>query len=350
MTHGAAPGPSDRSPGGGAVLPPEEVARLSRLRSDRKGLVQLALHASLYLLGASLSTLGYRWAGLAVMSLAVGAVFMVVHETVHGTAFRTPALNSAVAWAAGFVCARPPRHYRYYHYAHHAYVGQPSRDPELFDSMLDPSLTTAGSYALYLSGVPYWVDRVGTLLRHAALGRASFDPAKEYYLVPPRPARETVLEARAFVLAYAAVLWLLPAAALWRFWGAPSLVGQALLRFYLLHEHWGCARLEAADPSGGSREADAARSAVDPQPRRSGARDVLRATRSTRMPAWVSWLAWQMPYHAEHHAYPSVPFHLLGEVHRQVGDRASRDGGCDPGGERGLLAVHSRIVGRLFGA
>jgi fatty acid desaturase len=32
-------------------------------------------------------------------------------------------------------------------------------------------------------------------------------------------------------------------------------------------------------------------------------------------------LAWNMPYHAEHHAYPAVPFHRLPEVNRAIGPR-----------------------------
>ena len=32
----------------------------------------------------------------------------------------------------------------------------------------------------------------------------------------------------------------------------------------------------------------------------------------------VRWLAWNMPYHAEHHAFPSVPFHKLPALHRHV--------------------------------
>ena len=27
---------------------------------------------------------------------------------------------------------------------------------------------------------------------------------------------------------------------------------------------------------------------------------------------------WNMPYHAEHHAYPSVPFHALPQLHKAL--------------------------------
>ena len=34
----------------------------------------------------------------------------------------------------------------------------------------------------------------------------------------------------------------------------------------------------------------------------------------------VNAVAWQMPYHAEHHLYPNVPFHALARLHRKVRD------------------------------
>jgi fatty acid desaturase len=45
---------------------------------------------------------------------------------------------------------------------------------------------------------------------------------------------------------------------------------------------------------------------------------VLERTRSLITPPWVRWLVWNMPYHAEHHAWPAVPWHALPELHRDV--------------------------------
>jgi fatty acid desaturase len=30
---------------------------------------------------------------------------------------------------------------------------------------------------------------------------------------------------------------------------------------------------------------------------------------------------WDMPYHAEHHLFPSIPFHRLAEAHRLIRSR-----------------------------
>jgi fatty acid desaturase len=61
----------------------------------------------------------------------------------------------------------------------------------------------------------------------------------------------------------------------------PLLVGQGFLRPYLLAEHTACAFT----------------------------RDCLENTRTTLTLWLVRLFAWNMPYHAEHHAYPAVPFH-----------------------------------------
>ncbi|WP_093997460.1 fatty acid desaturase [Octadecabacter ascidiaceicola] len=45
------------------------------------------------------------------------------------------------------------------------------------------------------------------------------------------------------------------------------------------------------------------------------AASMLESTRTTFMDRLVRFLAWNMPYHVEHHAYPSVPFHKLPEFH-----------------------------------
>ena len=54
-------------------------------------------------------------------------------------------------------------------------------------------------------------------------------------------------------------------------------------------------------------------------------------------------IAWQMPYHAEHHLFPNVPFHALPAVHALVADRVV----VEP---RGYLAGQRRIIRRLLDA
>ena len=77
------------------------------------------------------------------------------------------------------------------------------------------------------------------------------------------------------------------------FWLLPLAVGQPLLRFVLLAEHGGC-------PFSG---------------------DGLINTRTTLTTAALRRLMWNMPFHAEHHLYPSLPFHALPQAHRELAPR-----------------------------
>ena len=77
------------------------------------------------------------------------------------------------------------------------------------------------------------------------------------------------------------------------YWIGPQLLAQPILRAYLLAEHTGC----TLDRNG------------------------LTNTRTTLTTAPVRLLMWNMPYHAEHHLFPSIPFHRLAEAHAAIRDR-----------------------------
>ena len=77
------------------------------------------------------------------------------------------------------------------------------------------------------------------------------------------------------------------------YWIGPQLLGQPLLRAYLLAEHTGC----------------------------SEDRNGLTNTRTTLTWWPVRLLMWDMPYHAEHHLFPSIPFHRLADAHRLIGTK-----------------------------
>ena len=77
------------------------------------------------------------------------------------------------------------------------------------------------------------------------------------------------------------------------FWIVPQLMGQVVLRLYLLTEHTGCAE----SPNG------------------------LINTRTTLTNATTRLVMWNMSYHAEHHLYPSIPFHRLPAAHAAIRER-----------------------------
>jgi fatty acid desaturase len=86
-------------------------------------------------------------------------------------------------------------------------------------------------------------------------------------------------------------------------------VGQPLLRFVLMAEHGGCAF----------------------------STDGLANTRTTLTMAPLRWLMWNMPFHAEHHLYPSLPFHALPQAHALIGPHLVH-------GQRGYLGVHRAFL------
>jgi fatty acid desaturase len=49
--------------------------------------------------------------------------------------------------------------------------------------------------------------------------------------------------------------------------------------------------------------------------------NMFENTRTTFTTRAVRFLAWNMPFHVEHHVYPSVPFHRLPMLHGLMQDR-----------------------------
>ena len=154
--------------------------------------------------------------------------------------------------------------------------------------MLQPD--DLGRYLLRVTGLPYWRERGTTLLRHAFTGRV----AQPFVTARQSPA--VVREARLLLLCYAGIAAASVALESWAallYWVGPALLGQPALRLYLLAEHTGCPFVP----------------------------DMLRNTRTTRSNRLVRGLAWNMPYHAEHHAYPALPFHALPAAHTLLAPR-----------------------------
>jgi len=246
-------------------------------------------------------------------------LFMPLHECVHMTAFKSPWLNQALGFVTGLTTMRPPFHYKLYHFAHHRHTGNKELDPELSDSLLDPEINSFGGYYLYLSSIPFWFSRPRTVLRHAFYGPASIDPKGEFFIATYDQKNGIVTEARIFVLIYLALLYfsaLTGSKALLFYWVIPTIIGQPFLRFYLLAEHTGCQ--------------------LGP--------NMIGNTRTTQTYAFYRKLAWNMPYHAEHHAWPSVPFHHLPAVHTLIKGISLSQSGCNPSGNGGYFGVHEGVT------
>ena len=278
-------------------------------RSDAKGLVHLAGHLAAIALSSVLLWLahGSLWLlpAMALQGILLAFLFAPLHETIHGTAFKSRALNRWVAFLFGALLFLPSRYFRAFHFAHHRHTQDPERDPEL----QRPKPETIGAYLLFLSGIGYWRDAAG-VFRRLAFGRGDFPFLAER----ERPA--AAREARLLLGLYGAVaalsLWAGNVAAL-VYWLIPLALGQPALRLFLLPEHVGCPLVP----------------------------DMLKNTRTTLTNGLVRQLGWNMSYHVEHHAYPAVPFHALPAAHALIRPRIAVLG-------RGYFAVHRDLARDLL--
>jgi len=95
-------------------------------------------------------------------------------------------------------------------------------------------------------------------------------------------------------------------------WIVPAVLGQPFLRLYLLAEHGRCPFVA----------------------------NMLENTRTTFTNWFVRKLAWNMPFHAEHHAYPGVPFHQLPAFHVLIERHLKVT-------EAGYVRFHEKYIGTL---
>ena len=267
-----------------------EMLRLWSRRSDGPGLVHLAGHAlALVVTGAGIwlarGTL-WIWPAMWLHGVVLIFLFTPLHECIHRTAFRSRALNEAVAFVLGVLLVLPREYFRAFHFAHHRFTQDPARDPELGS----PKPASLRQWLWYVSGMPYWIAQIRGAIGHA-LGRAP-----ETFYKDGRQRRAVILEARLVLAIYALVLVASLATgsnAALIYWILPAVLGQPALRLYLMAEHGLCPLSD----------------------------DMLENTRTTYTNAAMRALAWNMPYHAEHHAYPAVPFHRLPQVNRALAAR-----------------------------
>lgn len=275
-------------------------------RTNTHGLLRLAVHGGLVVLLGSAVAFGVPYWQLLVLPQGVLIVFLftLLHETSHDTVFRSRWLNRAVGTVCGFLNFIPATWFRFFHFAHHRFTHDPQRDPEL----ASPKPVTVWQYAKYLSGIPFWASMVKVLIEN------SLGPNRDEF-VPDRARRKVVLESRWHMVAYSSFLagsLLVGTDVLLWAWIIPVLVGQPFLRAYLLAEHALCPHVA----------------------------NMLENTRTTFTNRFIRFFAWNMPYHAEHHAYPAVPFHKLPRFHRHVRDYLAVT-------ERGYARFHRRLLASL---
>ncbi|SHI42189.1 Fatty acid desaturase [Shimia gijangensis] len=265
------------------TLSAEQTERLTK-RSDRRGLRHLLGHVAVILVIGMWIAAGWPlwWVMLVVQGVTIVFLFTLEHEATHKTPFANETLNEWVGRSCGLLIVLPFEWFRYFHLAHHRFTNIADKDPELAG---DQSHYDAwGPFLWHVSGVPYWGSMLRQVLVNAA-GRADAGYLPER--AKPRIEREARWVLAIYVLALISLIW--TPVLLW-VWIVPLLLGQPFLRLYLMAEHGRCPQVA----------------------------NMLDNSRTTYTNAVVRFLAWNMPYHTEHHVFPSVPFYQLPELNRLI--------------------------------
>ncbi len=284
----------------------QEQRRELTTKSNSAGLIHLVLYIVALIVAGSIIylELPFWQIALPLHGALIVFLFTLMHEVIHRTVFEKRWANDAVAWLCGIIIILPPAWFRYFHFAHHRHTQDPDNDPEL----ASPKPETTWQYWKHISGIPIWVGQVKTLFTNAL-------SSPEYDYVPDAGRADLKMEARVMLTLYGlagmisvifiskVLIWL---------WIIPALIGQPLLRFYLLAEHGRCAFVA----------------------------NMFENSRTTFTNRIVRFIAWNMPYHSEHHALPTVPFHKLPEFHRLTAEHLKET-------EQGYARFNSEYISSL---
>ncbi len=208
------------------------------------------------------------------------------HEAGHGTAFKTPWMNTVVYHLGSFMVTREPVSWRWSHARHHSDTIIVGRDPEIAAKRPSPIRSVLWA----CTGVPGVYAEFRKYLS-AAVGRipvdvADYVPASEHKKV----LRAARLHLGVWVVSIGTSLIVrspLPLV----YVGLPTFYGRWLGVVYGFTQHAGLAE------------------------------DVLDHRlncRTVRMNRVNRFLYWNMNYHVEHHMFPTVPYHQLPALHDAV--------------------------------
>lgn len=297
-----------------ALMEPATLRELLQ-RSDRHSARRLVLHFTTFaLLFAGVIVAHERPPLAAMLAVALAwswsGLFAPFHECTHRTAFRTPWANALGTWLCGVPFMMAPAVYRTFHFEHHRHTQNPDKDPELQG---DPR------YAEWPSGLRGWLTmasgwgllqlKLRPLVGFACRPRADWERFARWapcIVDVPGLVRECRILLLAWVAFVIAALLFIPGGGWLLFAAWFTHVFQVL---WVASEHTGL-------PLEGS---------------------ILARTRTVISNAFVRFWLWNMNYHAEHHAWPGIPWHRLPAAHAHVGDHLGAV-------ERGYAALHRSVL------
>lgn len=268
------------------VIAPRRLKALSE-RSDAKGLVQAASH--LGAIGATTVCLALTWGSwwaapfFFLQGVLLNQLYAAEHECYHGTAFKTRWLNDWFGRLFGFVNVYPSDYDKWQHFAHHRNTQDWVKDTELLKRKPYGSVWP---FLWMFSGVPFFYYRIRSIIGHA-FGHI---PEKVF---TERQTRILILSARLHLAGYGLIAASALALQSWWpliYWIGPMMCTKWVYWLQGISEHTATTHH----------------------------RNTLQNTRTFRTNAFMRWVHWNMTYHTVHHTFPSVPFHRLPELHREV--------------------------------
>jgi len=292
--------------------PPVPQDKMRELRERRNGpaLRDTLLWFGLLIAFAVMAFLlwGSAWALLPF--LAYGVIYGSSsdsrwHEPLHGTAFKTNWLNTALYEVASFMVQRETTPWRWSHMRHHSDTIIVGRDREIAVPR-PPQIGVLLQNFVGLKNMRFYFRNV---LRHCA-GRLD---AEERNYIPEQERAKVYFKARVYFLLYASAIALaacsgslLPL----MYVGLPNVYGAWLMVIYGYTQHAGLAE------------------------------DVLDHRlncRTVYMNRVNRYLYWNMNYHLEHHLFPLVPYYNLPALHAAVKEHL-------PAPYNGLLEAYREII------
>lgn len=307
----------------------DQTARLTRdemkalmAKADAPGLLLFGLQCTAFVLLSALTMRlaaagsPLRWPAVVATGLNLLMFFATMHEAGHATAFASPLLNRIALWISAPLMLQAPTYFREFHFEHHRSTSDPLRDPEISGapSILGP---WPGNPLLYFAQASGQHLMVGKALFTLSCVLLPFDAAlaRLHPFVRAAHRREVVRQSVVVTLLLVATVWAgLAFVPGFGFWLLAWPVAHLGLGLFVMPEHTGL-------PTDGTQ---------------------LHRTRSTRSNALVRRAMWNMSWHAEHHAFPAVPWHALPELGRRIAPdlehRAS-----------GYLAFHAEALKRSLG-
>ncbi len=249
----------EANPSARNLVPLDVLGKLGR-RSDRRGVLQLAAHIAC--IGATGCLVWFArpsWFLLIPAMALHGVTIVTLFAPMHECVHHTAFASRRANDAIGWIAGILSFYNATYYRHFHAWHHRYTQDPEL-------------DYPRLALGLARDLPFVPATARHAIA--LSMSAQLAIYLAA----------AAAIGFGYNGVLI---------YWFIPVVLAQPFLRALLVAEHTACSQ----DQNG------------------------LSNTRTTAASFPIRLLMWNMPFHAEHHLYPAVPFHHLPALHGQVRDR-----------------------------